>query len=270
MKLNIVNPKITSDKINEYSKEKLIEFKSKVDKTWSEAHEAYMEYNNKFMTCVGWGVIATILLTLLISVSCVGLIYQDKSSIILPIISAITFIVCSIHVFFAIKKILYKKEMEAKIEQCIDYTLKILADYSIYPVLDKTTAWRSIIREQIENKEAYPDVLDAWKIVLWGKDIEHYENTLDNIKTLNKIGFDNIIYDNIKILDDRDGYHGPYVILKENLNGYNLNSYSLYLSAFKKTKSEAKDVIRKALEVKGEIKIDLSYLDKWFDKVPLT
>lgn len=266
MKLNIVNPKITSDKINEYSKEKLNEFKSKVDKTWSEAHAVYMEYNDKYMACVGSAVIATISLTLLFSIALVSLISQDKSSIVLPIISAITFIICSIHVFFAIKKILYIKEMNAKIEQSLDTILKILADYSIYPVLDEDTAWRSIIREQIEKKEAYPDVLDAWKIVLWGKDVEHYEDTLNNIETLNKIGLDNIIYDNIKILDGRDKYYGPYVILKENLNGYNLNSYSLYLSTFKKTRSEAKDIIRKALEVKDEITIDLSYLDKWFDK----
>ena len=266
MNFNIIYPKITLNRVNKYSQEKLNEFKSKVDKTWSEAHAVYMGYNDKYMACVGWGVLAAMSLAFLLTTALVGLIYPDMSKYhILPIVSSITFILCTIHVFFAIKKILYNREMNTKIEQSLDTILKILADYSIYPVLDEDTAWRSIIREQIEMREAYFDDLDAWKIVLWSKGAEYYDETLKNIETLQQIGLNNIIYSNISITNDYELFC-PCAVLTETLNNYTLTRYNLYLSKVYEDLGSAKNVIRTVLEKPNEVNIDLGYLDDVFAK----
>lgn len=266
MKININYPKITANKVNDYAKETLNEFKSKVDKTWAEAHSAYKNYMHTDSVCDFWGSVSVLALVAWFAVGMISLIYSTLTVFIVA--SAIANLICAIHIVTAIIKINTRNKMNAQVNEALDFILKILDTYSIYPVLDENTCWRSLIREQIEMEEAYSDDLDAWKIVLWGQHVSYYERTINNIETLNEIGFDNILFKNIEILDDRgrDKYYGPYAILKENLNGYELNSYSLYLSAFKKTRNDAKDIIRTALTVKDEITIDLSYLDKWFDK----
>lgn len=263
MNFNIIYPKITLNCVNKYSQEKLDEFKSKVDETWAETHNAYKKYMKTCNICNFWGDLAILALVVWFAMLIGCLIFSNL--ILFIIVSVIASLICAIHVVTAIIKINTDKKTNAQFNEALDFVLKILDTYSIYPVLDKNTAWRNIIKSEMQQHPNYSDSLDAWKIVLWSKGAEHYDETLKNIETLQQIGLNNITYSNISI-DNEHNLFCPYVVLTETLNNYTLTRYNLYLSKVYEDLGSAKNVIRKVLEKPNEVNIDLGYLDDVFAK----
>lgn len=263
MNFNIIYPKITLNQVNKYSQEKLDEFKSKVDETWAEAHNAYKKYIQTSNTCDFWGDLAILALVIWFAIGIGCLIFSNLTLFIA--VSVIASLICVIHIVTAIIKINTSKKIEVQFNEALDFVLKTLDTYSIYPVLDKNTAWRNIIKSEMEQRPNYSDSLDAWKIVLWSKGAEYYDETLKNIETLQQIGLNNITYSNISITNDY-ALFCPCAVLTETLNNYTLTRYNLYLSKVYEDLGSAKNVIRTVLEKPNEVNIDLGYLDDVFAK----
>ena len=263
MNFNIIYPKITLNQVNKYSQEKLDEFKVKVDETWAETHNAYKKYMQTSNTCDFWGDLAILALVIWFAIGIGCLIFSNLTLFI--VVSVIASLICVIHIVTAIIKINDSKKIEVQFNEALDFVLKILDTYSIYPVLDKNTAWRNIIKSEMEQRPNYSDSLDAWKIILWSKGAEYYDETLKNIETLQQIGLNNITYSNISITNDYELFC-PCAVLTETLNNYTLTRYNLYLSKVYEDLGSAKNVIRTVLEKPNEVNIDLGYLDDVFAK----